>query len=79
MDAATYKVVYVDRRVSQEKDLHRDDPLPIVASATINKDSQFFADDEEAITNLQAILSVFTAGGYTCRPANPPPITADSC
>ncbi|KAF8471826.1 hypothetical protein BDZ91DRAFT_836269 [Kalaharituber pfeilii] len=60
MDTVTYKVVYVDRRVSQERDLHRDDPLPILASASTAGDAQFFVDDEEVITNLQAILSVFT-------------------
>lgn len=59
MDTATYRVVYVDRRVSQERDLQREDQLPIVATG---QDSQFSADDEEVVTNLQAILSVFTAG-----------------
>jgi len=62
MDTATYKVVYVDRRVSLGRDLQRDDPLPIVALTPTGGDHQFYADDEEVVANLQAILSVFTAG-----------------
>lgn len=61
MDTATYKVVYVDCRVSQDKDLQRDDQLPIVVPASTSGDPQFYADDEEVVGNLQAILSVFTA------------------
>ena len=66
MDTATYKVVYVDRRVSLERDLQRDGPLPTVTSTPTGGDHQFYADDGEVVTNLQAILSVFTAGRLTC-------------
>lgn len=65
MDTATYKVVYVDCRVSHEKDLQRDDQLPVVTSTPIGKDALFYADDDEVVGNLQAILSVFTAGRST--------------
>ena len=67
MDTATYKVVYVDRRISLDRDLQRDDPLPIIAPAPTGGSHQFYADDSEVIANIQAILSVFTAGKLTCR------------
>ncbi|RPB27742.1 HD-domain/PDEase-like protein [Terfezia boudieri ATCC MYA-4762] len=61
MDTAMYKVVYVDRRVSLDRDLQRDDPLPIITSTPTGGGHQFYADDGEVVANLQAILSVFTA------------------
>lgn len=60
MDTATYKVVYVDRRVSVEGDLQRDDLLPTVVSTPTGGGHQIYADDGEVVANLQAILSVFT-------------------
>ena len=59
-----YRVVYVDRRVNQERDLQRDDQLPIVAPSSIaDGDPLFCVDDDEVVSNLQAVLSVFTEGG----------------
>ena len=61
MDTAAFRVVYVDRRVSQERDLDRDDPLPVPAPAKVAKteDSQFHVESEETVSNIQALLSVF--------------------
>ena len=58
MDTATYRVVYVDRRVNQERDLCRDDSLPTEG------DEQFVGDNAEVLSNLRCILSAYSSGMF---------------